>query len=59
LATVNRINEDNALLHQQNSKRLLKENPHYCEKAKIVGSGDGEKKIKIDYISLKNKNETA
>jgi len=55
LATVNRINEDNALLHQQNSRRLLKHNPHFVEKAKILTTGDGEKKIQIDYMPLKNK----
>ncbi len=55
LATVNRINEDNALLHQQNSKRVLKRNPHFQERAKVITTNDGEKKIQIDYMPLQNK----
>ena len=48
LASVNRINEDNALLHQQAIKRLLAHNPHDMVIHRTQNSAnDGERKYAI------------
>ena len=44
LASVNKINEDNALLHQQAAKKLLAHNPHNLVLQKTQNSNEGEKK---------------
>ncbi len=46
LASVNRINEDNALLHQQAIKKLAAHNPHHMVVGKTQSSAnDGDKKL--------------
>ena len=59
LATVNRINEDNALLHQQNCKKLSKHNPHNCEVTKVIQTSDGEKRILVDTTASKHRQSGA
>jgi len=57
LASVNRINEDNALLHQQAIRKLAANNPHDMVVLKTHQSNDGEKKLAINisqYVSSMN-----
>jgi len=56
---VNRINEDNAALHQQNIKKMLKDNPHNQVKELKISNQDGDKYVNIDYIGHKNGSNTA
>ena len=48
LASVNRINEDNALLHQQTIKKLQALNPHNMVIQRTLNSNDGEKKFAVN-----------
>ena len=53
LASVNRINEDNAILHQQSVKKLNIYNPHDQIKVKTVTTQDGDRKLNINLTDLK------
>jgi hypothetical protein len=59
LATVNRINEDNAHLHQENIRKLHKHNPHNLLTKTLVQTADGDKTISIDHMQMKNSNNVA
>ena len=48
LASVNRVNEDNAIMHQQAVKNLLAHNPHEMFKTKTVTTQDGQKKLNVN-----------
>ena len=59
LASVNRINEDNAILHQQSVKKLNAYNPHDQIKVKLVTTQDGDKRLNVNLTELKSmSNET-
>ena len=55
LASVNRINEDNALLHQQMIQKLVNNNAHNMIIHKTQSSAnDGERKIAINLQEFTN-----
>ena len=54
LASINRINEDNAILHQQAVKKLYVYNPHDQIKQKVVTTQDGDRKLYINLTSVKS-----
>jgi len=54
LATVNRINEDNAHLHQETLRKLQKHNPHNFMVKSQVSTSDGDKKVTVDQSEIKN-----
>lgn len=54
VATVNRINEDNAHLHKENVIKLIKYNPHDLTKKVSVNTNDGDKVIIVDCLQYKN-----
>jgi hypothetical protein len=55
LASVNRINEDNAIVHQQTVKKLNVRNPHDNIKVKIVSTQGGDKKTNLNLTELKSR----
>ena len=54
LASINRINEDNAILHQQAVKKLYAHNPHDQIKQKIINTQDGDRKLNINLTQMKS-----
>ena len=56
VATVNRINEDNAHAHKENVAKILRSNPHDLDRKVTVNTTDGDKVIQIDCLQEKNKN---
>ena len=58
LATVNRINEDNAHLHQESLRKLLKHNPHNLLLQTQVSTIEGDKKVAVDHMQVRNSNNT-
>lgn len=62
LATVNRINEDNAHLHISNISKLAKHNPHEMMSKRIVTSSlqdNGDKYMNIDTMPIKSSSNVA
>ena len=61
MASVNRINEDNALLHQQATRKLLAFNPHDMVIHRTQNSAnDGERKYAINLQdNINSTNEAA
>jgi len=62
MATVNRINEDNAHLHIANIQKLVRWSPHDCiKKVKNTSNSDnqGLKHINIDVSPLLNQQNEA
>ena len=59
LASVNRLNEDNAILHQQAVKKLHAHNPHNQIKVKVVTSSNGDRKTNYNLTELKSMSNEA
>jgi hypothetical protein len=53
LASVNRINEDNAALHQKNIKKLKSLDLNNQIIVKAISTTDGEKLVNIDKMPIK------
>jgi hypothetical protein len=52
LASANRINEDNAALHQTNVHKLKTNNPNNQVIVKSISTTDGEKLVNIDKMPV-------
>ena len=59
LASVNRINEDNATLHQQSVKKLDSHNPHDQIKVKVLTTQDGHKQLSVNLTEMKSMSNEA
>ena len=56
VASVSRIIEDNAILHNQTVKKLAASNPHNMIKTKTQNTQDGDKNLTLDLSEMKNSN---
>ena len=59
LASINRINEDNATLHLQAVKRLAAYNPHDQIKVKVLTTQDGHKQLNVNLQEMKSMSSEA
>lgn len=54
LASVNRVLEDTAHLHQENVRKLVQRNPNNIMTTRVIPTTDGDKSVTMDKLQMMN-----